>query len=50
MDLTNDEGSKSFGVPSRTKMRWDQKSRKYVSRENDTDGSKGARMVTGESG
>lgn len=50
MDLNNDEGGKSFGVPVRSKMRWDQKSRKYVSRENDEDGSKGARMVRGESG
>ncbi|KAI0132482.1 ATP-dependent RNA helicase DBP10 [Xylariales sp. AK1849] len=50
MDLTNDEGAKSFGIPARSKMRWDQKSRRYVSRDNDDDGSKGARMVRGESG
>ncbi|KAK8080694.1 ATP-dependent RNA helicase DBP10 [Apiospora hydei] len=50
MDLNNDEGGKSFGVPTRSKMRWDQKSRKYVARDNDEDGSKGARMVRGESG
>lgn len=50
MDLANDEGSKTFGVPSRSKMRWDQKSRKYVARDNDEDGSKGARLVRGESG
>ncbi|KAK8090946.1 P-loop containing nucleoside triphosphate hydrolase protein [Apiospora phragmitis] len=50
MDLNNDEGGKSFGVPTRSKMRWDQKSRKYVARENDEDGSKGSRMVRGESG
>ncbi|CEI40251.1 ATP-dependent RNA helicase DBP10 [Fusarium venenatum] len=50
MDLTNDENAKSFGEPTRSKMRWDKKSRKYVSRENDDDGSKGAKMVRGESG
>ncbi|KAH8680871.1 DEAD/DEAH box helicase [Xylariales sp. PMI_506] len=50
MDLTNDEGAKNFGVPTRSKLRWDQKSRKYVSRDNDEDGSKGAKMVRGESG
>jgi ATP-dependent RNA helicase DDX54/DBP10 len=50
MDLNNDEGAKNFGLPSRSKMRWDQKSRKYVARENDEDGSKGARMIRGESG
>ncbi|KAI1877516.1 hypothetical protein JX265_003524 [Neoarthrinium moseri] len=50
MDLTNDEGAKSFGAPARSKMRWDQKSRKYVARDNDEDGSKGARLVRGESG
>ncbi|KAM0563521.1 hypothetical protein ACHAPJ_001242 [Fusarium lateritium] len=50
MDLTNDENAKSFAEPSRSKMRWDKKSRKYVSRENDEDGSKGAKMIRGESG
>ncbi|KAK7927027.1 ATP-dependent RNA helicase DBP10 [Apiospora marii] len=50
MDLNNDEGGKAFGVPTRSKMRWDQKSRKYVARDNDEDGSKGARLVRGESG
>ncbi|SPN98576.1 probable ATP-dependent RNA helicase DBP10 [Cephalotrichum gorgonifer] len=51
MDLTNDEGSKTFGVPSRRSlMRWDKKSKKYVSRVNDLDGSKGEKMVMGESG
>lgn len=50
MDLNNEEGSKNFGLPTRSKMRWDQKSRKYVARDNDEDGSKGARMVRGESG
>lgn len=50
MDLTNDETAKSFGQPSRSKMRWDAKSKKYVSRDNDEDGSKGSKMITGESG
>ncbi|KAI5463741.1 P-loop containing nucleoside triphosphate hydrolase protein [Mariannaea sp. PMI_226] len=50
MDLTNDDGAKSFGLPSRSKMRWDKKSKKYVSRDNDEDGSKGAKMIVGESG
>ncbi|OAA47593.1 ATP-dependent RNA helicase dbp10 [Metarhizium rileyi] len=50
MDLTNDETAKSFGQPSRSKMRWDAKSKKYVSRGNDEDGSKGSKMITGESG
>ncbi|KAF4126612.1 ATP-dependent RNA helicase DDX54/DBP10 [Geosmithia morbida] len=50
MDLNNDESSRSFGVPTRSRMRWDAKGRRYVSRDNDEDGSKGARMVTGESG
>ncbi|KAI9171054.1 ATP-dependent RNA helicase DBP10 [Paramyrothecium foliicola] len=50
MDLTNDETAKGFGMPTRSKMRWDTKSKKYVSRDNDEDGSKGARMIMGESG
>ena len=51
MDLTNDDGEKSFAEPSRQKgMRWDKKSKKYVARTNDEDGSKGKRMITGESG
>ncbi|KAI0469521.1 ATP-dependent RNA helicase DBP10 [Xylaria cf. heliscus] len=56
-DLTNDEGAKSFGVPTRAGLRWDKKSAKYVSRTNDEDGSRsqakkgpGAKMVRGESG
>lgn len=49
MNLSNDE-TKAFGQPSRQKMRWDQKSKKYVSRENDEDGSKGRKMIVGESG
>lgn len=51
MDLTNDDGAKSFAEPSRAKgMRWDKKNSKYVSRANDEDGSKGAKMIRGESG
>lgn len=50
MDLTNDETAKSFGAPARAKMRWDAKGKKYVNRDNDEDGSKGARMIVGESG
>lgn len=52
MDLTNDDGAKSFGEPARAKMRWDKKQSKYVSTANDMDGSKGAktRMIRGESG
>lgn len=52
MDLTNDDGAKSFGEPARAKMRWDKKQNKYVSTANDADGSKGAktRMIRGESG
>jgi ATP-dependent RNA helicase DDX54/DBP10 len=50
MDLTNDE-SKSFAEPSRaTGLRWDKKSKKYVARANDEDGSKGNKMITSESG
>ncbi|KAF4967565.1 hypothetical protein FZEAL_10520 [Fusarium zealandicum] len=50
MDLTNDENAKSFAEPTRAKMRWDKKGKKYVSRDNDDDGSKGAKMIRGESG
>ena len=51
MDLTNDDGVKAFGEPSRAKgMRWDKKNKKYIARANDEDGSKGARMIRGESG
>lgn len=52
MDLTNDDGAKSFAEPARAKMRWDKKQSKYVSTANDMDGSKGAktRMIRGESG
>ncbi|KAI1210927.1 ATP-dependent RNA helicase DBP10 [Annulohypoxylon truncatum] len=55
MDLTNDETAKNFGVPTRARMRWDKKQAKYVSRDNDDDGSRsatgpGKRLVRGESG
>lgn len=50
MDLTNDE-TKAFGEQSKSRgMRWDKKSKKYVSRANDMDGSKGAKYITSESG
>ena len=51
MDLNNDDGAKTLAEPSRPKgMRWDKKSKKYVARANDEDGSKGAKMIRGESG
>lgn len=51
MDLTNDDGAKSFGEPAKAKgMRWDKKNSKYVARANDEDGSKGKKMIRGESG
>ena len=51
MDLANDDGAKTLAEPSRPKgMRWDKKSKKYVARANDEDGSKGAKMIRGESG
>jgi ATP-dependent RNA helicase DDX54/DBP10 len=50
MDLNNDEGAKAFGLPTRSKMRWDKRHSKYVSRANDDDGSRGAKMIRGESG
>jgi ATP-dependent RNA helicase DDX54/DBP10 len=50
MDLNGDE-TKGFAEPSRSRgVRWDKRSKKYVSRANDEDGSKGAKMVRGESG
>ena len=51
MDLTNDDGAKAFAEPSRQRgMRWDKKNKKYVARTNDDDGSKGSKMIIGESG
>ncbi|KAL4872871.1 ATP-dependent RNA helicase dbp10 [Aspergillus spectabilis] len=49
MDLQADEGGRGFGEP-RTLMRWDKRHKKYVARQNDEDGSKGTRLVKGESG
>jgi ATP-dependent RNA helicase DDX54/DBP10 len=49
LDLADDE-LKGFGLASRPKMRWDKKSKKYVSSVNDEDGSRGAKMIKGESG
>lgn len=49
MDLGGDEGAKGIGEP-RTQLRWDKRHKKYVARQNDEDGSKGARLVRGESG
>ena len=49
MDLTNDDGAKSFGEPARG-LRWDKRHSKYVARANDEDGSKGKKMIRGESG
>jgi ATP-dependent RNA helicase DDX54/DBP10 len=49
MDLGMDEAGKAFGE-ARGIMRWDKRQKKYVARQNDDDGSKGARLVKGESG
>ncbi|KAL4957281.1 P-loop containing nucleoside triphosphate hydrolase protein [Aspergillus filifer] len=49
MDLQADEGGKGFGE-ARTLKRWDKRHKKYVSRQNDEDGSKGTKLVRGESG
>ncbi|KAJ9627725.1 ATP-dependent RNA helicase dbp10 [Taxawa tesnikishii (nom. ined.)] len=50
MDLAMDD-SKAFGESSKARgLRWDKKSKKYVARANDEDGSKGQKMITGESG
>lgn len=50
MDLANDD-DKAFAQANKiNSMRWDKKNKKYVSRANDVDGSKGSRYITGESG
>ena len=49
MDLDIDEAGKAFGE-ARSIMRWDKRQKKYVARQNDDDGSKGTRLVKGESG
>ncbi|CCC11825.1 hypothetical protein SMACR_04806 [Sordaria macrospora] len=50
MDLTNDDSAKNFGTAAKPKMRWDKRHSKYVAVANDEDGSKGAKMIRGESG
>ena len=51
MDMTNDEGARGFATPSRSSgVRWDKKTKKYIARANDDDGSKGSKMICGESG
>lgn len=50
MDLLGDDGQAGFAEPGRATKRWDKRHKKYVSRENDEDGSKGSRLVRGESG
>ena len=49
MDLNLDESRKGFGE-SRSIMRWDKRHKKYVARRNDEDGSRGKKLVRGESG
>ncbi|WEW57360.1 ATP-dependent RNA helicase dbp10 [Emydomyces testavorans] len=49
MDLSRDEANRGFAEP-RSIMRWDKRHKKYVSRRNDEDGSKGSLLVKGESG
>lgn len=49
MSLVNDE-IQGFADATKSKMRWDKKSKKYVNRANDDDGSKGTKMIRGESG
>lgn len=49
MDLSLDDSAKGFGE-ARGIMRWDKRHKKYVARQNDDDGSKGKRLVRGESG
>jgi ATP-dependent RNA helicase DDX54/DBP10 len=49
MSLLNDE-NQGFADSGKGRMRWDKKSKKYVSRANDEDGSRGAKMIRGESG
>jgi ATP-dependent RNA helicase DDX54/DBP10 len=50
MDLASDE-KKGFAEAHKVRgVRWDKKAKKYVARANDEDGSKGAKMIIGESG
>lgn len=51
LDLGPDEAAHAFGDPTRAGLRWDKRSKKYVSRANDADGNKdGSRMIRSESG
>ena len=51
VELAKDEGTTGLGGPSRAGgQRWDKKSKNYVSRANDEDGSKGGKMIRSESG
>lgn len=51
MDLNGDEDSSmKLATKAGSGLRWDKKSKKYVQRANDEDGSKGAKMIRGESG
>lgn len=50
MDLAQDEGGALAEAGRNRPMRWDKKSKKYVSRINDEDGSKGQKMIRSESG
>lgn len=49
MDLLGDDGGRGFAESGSIK-RWDKRHKKYVARQNDEDGSKGTRLVRGESG
>ncbi|EWC45374.1 ATP-dependent RNA helicase dbp10 [Drechslerella stenobrocha 248] len=52
MDLVNDDGN-TFGEQSKrgSGLRWDSKTKKFVNRRNDDDGSRGGpKMIRGESG
>ncbi|KAM5441489.1 ATP-dependent RNA helicase dbp10 [Microsporum ferrugineum] len=49
MDLNGDEGARGLGGAGSIK-RWDKRHKKYVLRQNDEDGSKGEKLVRGESG
>ncbi|GAO46854.1 hypothetical protein G7K_1072-t1 [Saitoella complicata NRRL Y-17804] len=48
MDLVNDETG--VGERNNRGLRWDPKKKNYVNRMNDDDGSKGVKMIRGESG
>ncbi|KAL1960534.1 hypothetical protein VTO42DRAFT_7113 [Malbranchea cinnamomea] len=49
LDLGGDEAAPGLGEP-RTIKRWDKRHKKYVSVRNDEDGSKGVKLIRGESG